>query len=184
MGPFVIRSFRLMVVSQPLVSRPDAPSSRFTAVRQKYDPRYWVIHGRSYDLTNFVDRHPGGAYLIELGKGRDCTELFESVHAVCGVAGPRNILKKYEVEEQPIKEDLFSWRDDGFYSVLRDRVHQRFKGRNYKATWFVLAKIVVLVSLYLACWTAAFRTGHWAFRCGQWYLHGDGWILLDARFLA
>ena len=38
----------------------------------------WVaLHGVVYDLTSFVDEHPGGAYMILLGKGTDCTLLFE-----------------------------------------------------------------------------------------------------------
>lgn len=39
----------------------------------------WRIHGRDYDMTSFVDEHPGGALMILLGKGTDCTLLFEVV---------------------------------------------------------------------------------------------------------
>jgi cytochrome b involved in lipid metabolism len=45
------------------------------------DPLLWMIHGVSYDLQEFVDRHPGGRESILLGRGRDCTALFESYHA-------------------------------------------------------------------------------------------------------
>lgn len=138
-------------------------TSRSSAVRQSYDPRFWVIHGRSYDLTDFVDKHPGGAYILLLGKGRDCTELFESVHAMSGINGPKSMIKKYEVPDQPLKQELFSWEDDGFYSTLRKRVSDRFKGRNYKATWFVLAKIALLMSLYLFSWINAFYYGSFIF---------------------
>jgi hypothetical protein len=41
----------------------------------------WWIHGNGYDLNDFVERHPGGIEAISLGKGRDCTALFESYHA-------------------------------------------------------------------------------------------------------
>ena len=37
----------------------------------------WRIHGRDYDLTSFVDEHPGGALFILMGKGLDCTHFFE-----------------------------------------------------------------------------------------------------------
>jgi cytochrome b involved in lipid metabolism len=40
----------------------------------------WWIHGSGYDLSNFVERHPGGKEAILLGRGRDCTALFESYH--------------------------------------------------------------------------------------------------------
>ena len=41
---------------------------------------YWTIHGHDYDLDDFVEQHPGGKEAILLGKGRDCTALFESYH--------------------------------------------------------------------------------------------------------
>jgi hypothetical protein len=40
----------------------------------------WMIHGQSYDLQNFVERHPGGKEAILLGRGRDCTALVDSYH--------------------------------------------------------------------------------------------------------
>ena len=40
----------------------------------------WTIHGQNYDLSEFVSRHPGGKEAILLGRGRDCTALFESYH--------------------------------------------------------------------------------------------------------
>lgn len=40
----------------------------------------WTIHGKDYDLSDFVERHPGGKEAILLGRGRDCTALFESYH--------------------------------------------------------------------------------------------------------
>lgn len=43
-------------------------------------PSTWIIHGQQYNLTTFVDRHPGGREAILLGQGRDCTALFESYH--------------------------------------------------------------------------------------------------------
>lgn len=141
--------------------------SRTAAVRQSYDPRYWVIHGKTYDLTDFVEKHPGGAYILLLGKGRDCTELFESVHAISGLNGPNSIMKKYEVKDTPSKAELFTWEENGFYNTLRNRVAERFKNRNYKATWFVTFKIFLLLSLYLFCWTQAFLTGNYLYAIGS-----------------
>ena len=40
----------------------------------------WTIHGQQYDLSDFVDQHPGGKESILLGRGRDCTAMFESYH--------------------------------------------------------------------------------------------------------
>lgn len=40
----------------------------------------WTVHGKDYDFKEFVNRHPGGKEAILLGRGRDCTALFESYH--------------------------------------------------------------------------------------------------------
>ena len=45
------------------------------------DPMLWLIHGTEYDLNDFVDRHPGGKESILLGRGRDCSAMFDSYHA-------------------------------------------------------------------------------------------------------
>jgi hypothetical protein len=40
------------------------------------DSRYWFIDGSAYDLSSF--KHPGGEHMLLLGKGRDCTALFNT----------------------------------------------------------------------------------------------------------
>lgn len=44
--------------------------------------KYWVIHGQAYDMESYIAKHPGGADAILLGRGRDCTELFEQYHVL------------------------------------------------------------------------------------------------------
>ena len=46
----------------------------------KIDPNHWVVHGKKFDLREFVNKHPGGAHAIGFGRGRDCTWLVESYH--------------------------------------------------------------------------------------------------------
>ena len=50
------------------------------SVQNKDKSELWNIYGTFYNLEEFVTRHPGGVNAIELGKGRDCTALFESYH--------------------------------------------------------------------------------------------------------
>ena len=57
-------------------------------------PHVWRIHGRDYDLTSFVDEHPGGALFILMGKGLDCTHFFEFYHCF---SVPRKRLRQYDV---------------------------------------------------------------------------------------
>ena len=37
----------------------------------------WTVHNKRYDLAGFVHAHPGGIHAIGLGRGRNCTALFE-----------------------------------------------------------------------------------------------------------
>lgn len=50
----------------------------------------WVIiHGDAYDVTEFLNEHPGGKNAILKQAGGDATEDFEAVHSV-------DILEKYQ----------------------------------------------------------------------------------------
>uniref|UniRef100_A0A093UXG7 L-lactate dehydrogenase (cytochrome) n=1 Tax=Talaromyces marneffei PM1 TaxID=1077442 RepID=A0A093UXG7_TALMA len=49
----------------------------------------WVIvHGKAYDVTEFLPEHPGGQKIILKYAGKDATEEFEPIH-------PRDTLDKY-----------------------------------------------------------------------------------------
>jgi hypothetical protein len=63
-------------------------------------PHVWRIHGRDYDLASFVDKHPGGALMILLGKGTDCTGLFEQYHLL---HTPRAMLRNYDISPDGLK---------------------------------------------------------------------------------
>ncbi|KAG5914946.1 hypothetical protein E4U42_000223, partial [Claviceps africana] len=53
------------------------------------DKSCWVIvHGKAYDVTDFLPEHPGGSGIILKYAGKDATEAFEPVH-------PPDTLDKY-----------------------------------------------------------------------------------------
>lgn len=57
-----------------------------------------VIHGRVYDVTEFMADHPGGPDAIMEYAGKDCSEPFEDTgHS----ASAKGMLKKYEVGTLP-----------------------------------------------------------------------------------
>lgn len=132
---------------------PPEPESR--------DERLWIIHGKRYDLTDFAAVHPGGAVAINMARGRDCTELFESYHALSDK--PRAMMHKFLATDQSnVPSPLFNWKDTPFYDELKHEVRAYFKknGMSHKDTWFGLSRhaffvLLTLVSLWY--WSA----GHW-----------------------
>jgi hypothetical protein len=75
-----------------------------------------MIHGVNFDLSDFVHRHPGGIEAIELGRGRDCTALFESYHPFTDKHW--EILEKYKTSDVDIKK-LKAASVDEFYEALK-----------------------------------------------------------------
>lgn len=106
----------------------------------------WIIHGKKYDLSKFIDNHPGGKDAIFITKGSDCTELFESYHTFSNKH--REILKKYYIEDVNNYENDFNWNETPFYDECKLAVKNYFspKGnessqeiiKNSKIPWFNL----------------------------------------------
>lgn len=88
----------------------------------------------------------GGESFILIGRGRDCTELFESVHTLTN-REMNKFIEPYLVPNAPEFEDYFSWNSQGFYSKLKSIVKEHLQGQNYKATNFYWAKVVTLAIL-------------------------------------
>lgn len=70
--------------------------------------KYWVIHGKAYDLEAYIAKHPGGRDAILLGRGRDCTELFEQYHVLNNKH--LRVLERYRVVLPPAKAALNNLR--------------------------------------------------------------------------
>ncbi|KAJ3207964.1 Cytochrome b5 type B (outer mitochondrial membrane) [Dinochytrium kinnereticum] len=85
---------------------------------------WMVVHGNVYDLTDFLDEHPGGEEVVLEQAGVDGTEAFEEIgHS----DDARDMLKKYligkldgasvkptaansqKVEAKPSGGGLFGW---------------------------------------------------------------------------
>ncbi|KAJ4433720.1 hypothetical protein ANN_16031, partial [Periplaneta americana] len=80
----------------------------------------WRVHNDLYDLTPFIDKHPGGSHWLTLTKGTDITEAFESHHI-------RNsaqlILEKYRVASTSnIRFSPYTFHESGFYRTLKRNV--------------------------------------------------------------
>lgn len=58
----------------------------------------WVIvHGRAYDVTEFLPEHPGGPKIILKYAGKDATEEYEPIH-------PPDTLEKYLPKDKHLGE--------------------------------------------------------------------------------
>lgn len=80
----------------------------------------WRVHDKLYDLTDFVQRHPGGAEWLELTKGVDITEQFETHHITTKAA---EVLKKFYVRDAALPRNYnFTFSDSGFYRTLKRKV--------------------------------------------------------------
>ncbi|KAI0741103.1 glyoxylate dehydrogenase [Earliella scabrosa] len=44
------------------------------------DSCWIIVHGKVYDVTDFLDEHPGGAKIILKYAGKDATEAYEPIH--------------------------------------------------------------------------------------------------------
>jgi len=92
--------------------------------------KYWRIGNKYYDLTPFLDRHPGGRQILELARDRfdDCTYVFEAHHP--DFIKARQVLQKYEVKDV-VPERKSEYPDlmpeDSFYSSLRLKVAKYLK---------------------------------------------------------
>jgi len=85
---------------------------------------FWVaLHGKVYNLTKFLDQHPGGDP-ITLAAGLDATILFETYH-LRGV--PAAVIAPYEIGILVGGgESYYDWSSP-FYSTLRQRVAARLR---------------------------------------------------------
>lgn len=75
----------MLIMSSSSVSRASAAGSRSVSLSEvqqhNRDGDCWVaVHGQVYDVSSFVDEHPGGAEAILQLAGSDATRSFDIVH--------------------------------------------------------------------------------------------------------
>jgi cytochrome b involved in lipid metabolism len=86
-------SITVQVHQQPPISSTSTSSSSSSHATNMI----WRIHGQEYDLSSYVQYHPGGYEAILLGANRpDCTALFESYHPFTKTTA-RTVLQKYRI---------------------------------------------------------------------------------------
>ncbi|KAJ0178869.1 hypothetical protein K1T71_005644 [Dendrolimus kikuchii] len=121
----------------------------------------WRIHNDLYDFTSFIIAHPGGSQWLEITKGTDVTEQFET-HHLKGVA--ESILPNYFVKKASSpRNHPFTFKEDGFYKTLKVKVMAKLpevptdlRRKTDMITDSLLAAFLVLSPI--CCW--AFRVNY------------------------
>ncbi|KAF2670953.1 delta-5 fatty acid desaturase [Microthyrium microscopicum] len=86
----------------------------------------WVaIRGKVYDLTNLLDKHPGGQEMLLLAAGRDATAMYESMHTDKNT----KVLNKYVIGNLK-KSNMPQFAERSQFSIeVEQRVLQYFKNK-------------------------------------------------------
>jgi fatty acid desaturase/cytochrome b involved in lipid metabolism len=165
----------------------------------------WMIHGNYYDLHTYVSRHPGGKEAILLGRGRDCTALFESYHPF--TSQHRRVLEKHRVtidtsfcskqQDRKVSKQTVSSSEqasDVFYNMLCQRVAHALQSqgvdpiRDRGATWtrsiyYVFLFAALLASGYAHC--TGSLLGSLLFGVAGWFIgalgHDGGHFAVSRR---
>lgn len=138
------------------------PSAVFTwkqLAQHASEESAWIaVDGSVYDVTEFVDRHPGGREILLLALGRDATDLFVSYHPFTEL--PRKILAKYRIGSLATFEHPVYRQDSGFYREICHAVKDYFErtGLDSKAPAGMVYRMapvyITLVATYLAVYCA------------------------------
>ncbi|ORC84343.1 cytochrome b5-like [Trypanosoma theileri] len=100
------------------------------AKHSKEEDLWLIINKKVYDVTKFVDAHPGGVDTLTAAAGRDATDDFNSVgHS----DSAKEELKKYYIGEL----------DPNDFAALKQPVHGSKSSFSGLAIVFVLIAIVI-----------------------------------------
>ncbi|XP_001651389.2 cytochrome b5-related protein [Aedes aegypti] len=149
----------------------------------------WRIHDSLYDLTEFIDSHPGGSEWIRFTKGTDITEAFEVHHIT---ARAELVLPKYYVRAARSPRNVrLTFHKHGFYRTLKRRVADKLLTVDYAPvrTSETILDSLLCGSFALACvainWNSyilAALSGlfvAWTMNCAHNFLHRkDNWRMM------
>jgi fatty acid desaturase/predicted heme/steroid binding protein len=104
----------------------------------------WVYIGNAvYDITSWLDRHPGGKDILLLSAGRDISDLFVTYHPFTDNAA--KVIAKFQIGEVATTEFPQFAPDRGFYRECRQVVGEYFRrtGLDHKSPWAGLWRLAM-----------------------------------------
>jgi fatty acid desaturase len=119
------------------------------------DSAWMVIRGKVYDVTEWLDRHPGGKEHLLLACGREATDVFESYHPLNREKAALMLpgMEIGTVEGGPVMGGFPLYAEDsGFYRELRQRVAEHFArtGQDPKDPLPGIKRMAAVLALALA----------------------------------
>lgn len=107
------------------------------------------IHGNVYDVTDFADKHPGGA-LIRTALARDATALYETHHNLLDMKKVNQILEKYRVGKLKDYKPIAKF-DSPFATTMLARCREALKGVPHRDSLYANSAVVTILSLIGVC---------------------------------
>ncbi|KAF5293581.1 hypothetical protein FQA39_LY03066 [Lamprigera yunnana] len=123
----------------------------------------WRVRDNLYDLSSFIERHPGGSEWLELTKGTDITESFETHHLSTKA---EELLPKFFVRPAKTPRDsVFTFKDGDFYMTLKKKVR---KVTETAPKWPVIRSKMFTDSLLIGYFVFAMMASYyWSFVLGH-----------------
>ncbi|KAG0206300.1 sphingolipid delta-4 desaturase [Mortierella sp. GBA30] len=114
-----------------------------------------AIRGNVYDVTKFLNRHPGGVDTLLLGAGRDVTPVFDMYHEF-GTGD--SIMKKYYVGTLVSNELPIFPEPTAFHKTVKTRVEGYFKtqGKDPKNRPEIWGRYALIFGSLIASYYAQF----------------------------
>nr|CAD7201059.1 unnamed protein product [Timema douglasi] len=118
----------------------------------------WRVRDDLYDLSGFVDKHPGGAEWLEITKGTDITEAFEAHHL--NPSTEKHLKQLHVRRAKSQRNSPYTFREDGFYKTLKKKVRVVL-GDDYSGPTFeskLITDLLLTGTLVSTVLSAAFRS--------------------------
>lgn len=118
----------------------------------------WRVHNKLYDFSDFVSIHPGGDDWLQLTKGTDITELFETSHF--GGTAEKFLDSYYVKEATNLRNSPYTFKPDGFYKTVKARAEPILKevGRGPSTKMNMIQNALLLGMISALLGSAAFKS--------------------------
>jgi linoleoyl-CoA desaturase len=163
------------------------PTQEKSIIIIKPEPKkLWTIHGKKYDLTEFIAKHPGGRQVLERARDmEDSGVMFEIYHAFSNKEAIKKQLEKYEVtdcQSKTTNTPVYNFKD---YSELVQRVKAKFPDRkSIKATpLFWLKNFVIFILFIVTYYLAMFSHMNTLIRTIIGFISGWLWVSIGFNIM-